>query len=196
MRFNDCTTNEGYVALQAWLGGQITPRAPHATQLFAEDQECLYDVFLSMLVGTGMGFDDFDDNRAHHGLYAFDFLVGDVEMPSALPLSAADVDGQVDEAGEARRCVTRSSTLGGGAWGCAFPSSLSCWLPHPRWNSSPSCASTAACSCSTCLPATRLIRLPCPGSMVGYPSVPLIPRCLFQARPSASRRTTPPRALL
>ena len=99
MRFNDCTTNEGYVALQAWLGGQMTPRAPHATQLFAEDQECLYDVFLSVLVGTGMGFDDFDDNRAHHGLYAFDFLVGDVEMPSALPLSAADVDGQVDEAG-------------------------------------------------------------------------------------------------
>ena len=99
MRFNDCTTNEGYVALQAWLGGQMTPRAPHATQLFAEDQECLYDVFLSMLVGTGMGFDDFDDNRAHHGLYAFDFLVGDVEMPSALPLSAADADGQVDEAG-------------------------------------------------------------------------------------------------
>ena len=96
MRFNDCTTNEGYVALQAWLGGQMTPRAPHATQLFAEDQECLYDVFLSMLVGTGMGFDDFDDNRAHHGLYAFDFLVGDVEMPSALPLSAADADGQVD----------------------------------------------------------------------------------------------------
>ena len=99
MRFNDCTTNEGYVALQAWLGGQMTPRAPHATQLFAEDQECLYDVFLSMLVGTGMGFDDYDDNRAHHGLYAFDFLVGDVEMPSALPLSAADADGQVDEAG-------------------------------------------------------------------------------------------------
>lgn len=99
MRFNDCTTNEGYVALQAWLGGQMTPRAPHATQLFAEDQECLYDVFLSMLVGTGMGFDDYDDNRAHHGLYAFDFLVGDIEMPSALPLSAADADGQVDEAG-------------------------------------------------------------------------------------------------
>ena len=38
MRFNDCTTNEGYVALQAWLGGQMTQRAPHATQLFAEDQ--------------------------------------------------------------------------------------------------------------------------------------------------------------
>ncbi len=82
MRFNDCTTNEGYVALQAWLGGQMTPRAPHATQLFAEDQECLYDVFLSMLVGTGMGFDDYDDNRAHHGLYAFDFFVGDVDAPS------------------------------------------------------------------------------------------------------------------
>ena len=60
MRFNDCTTNEGYVALQAWLCGHMSPRAPHAADLFAQDRECLYDVFLSMLVGTGMGFDDFD----------------------------------------------------------------------------------------------------------------------------------------
>ena len=50
MRFNDCTTNEGYVALQAWLCGQMSPRAPHAADLFAQDRECLYDVFLSMLV--------------------------------------------------------------------------------------------------------------------------------------------------
>ena len=81
MRFNDCTTNEGYVALQAWLGGQMTPRAPHAADLFAQDRECLYDAFLSVLVGTGLGFADFDDNRAHHGLYAFDFFVGDIEAP-------------------------------------------------------------------------------------------------------------------
>ena len=81
MRFNDCTTNEGYVALQAWLCGQMSPRAPHAADLFAQDRECLYDVFLSMLVGTGMGFDDFDDDRTHHGLYAFDFFVGDIETP-------------------------------------------------------------------------------------------------------------------
>ena len=82
MRFNDCTTNEGYVALQAWLCGQMSPRAPHAADLFAQDRECLYDVFLSMLVGTGMGFDDFDDDRTHHGLYAFDFFVGDIEAPA------------------------------------------------------------------------------------------------------------------
>ena len=81
MRFNDCTTNEGYVALQAWLCGQMSPRAPHAADLFAQDRECLYDVFLSMLVGTGMGFDDFDDDRTHHGHYAFDFFVGDIETP-------------------------------------------------------------------------------------------------------------------
>ena len=81
MRFNDCTTNEGYVALQAWLVGQLNPRAPHAADLFAQDRECLYDAFLSVLVGTGLGFADFDDNRAHHGLYAFDFFVGDLEAP-------------------------------------------------------------------------------------------------------------------
>ena len=81
MRFNDCTTNEGYVALQAWLCGQMSPRAPHAADLFAQDRECLYDAFLSVLIGTGLGFADFDDDRTHHGLYAFDFFVGDIEAP-------------------------------------------------------------------------------------------------------------------
>ena len=81
MRFNDCTTNEGYVALQAWLVGQLNPCAPHAADLFAQDRECLYDAFLSVLVGTGLGFADFDDDRTHHGLYAFDFFVGDVHAP-------------------------------------------------------------------------------------------------------------------
>ena len=82
MRFNDCTTNEGYVALQAWLVGQLDPRTPHAADLFAQDRECLYDAFLSVLVGTGLGFADYDDNCTHHGLYAFDFFVGDVDAPS------------------------------------------------------------------------------------------------------------------
>ena len=81
MGSDDCVTRERYVALQAWLVGQLNPRAPHAADLFAQDRECLYDVFLSMLVGTGMGFDDFDDDRTHHGLYAFDFFVGDIETP-------------------------------------------------------------------------------------------------------------------
>ena len=89
MRFNDCTTNEGYVALQAWLVGQLNPRAPHAADLFAQDRECLYDAFLSVLVGTRLGFADYDDNQAHHGLYAFDFFVGDIEAPSC----RAGVDG-------------------------------------------------------------------------------------------------------
>ena len=81
MRFDDCVTSEGYVALQAWLVGQLDPRTPHAADLFAQDRECLYAAFLSVLVGTGLGFADFDDNRAHHGLYAFDFFVGDLEAP-------------------------------------------------------------------------------------------------------------------
>ena len=81
MRFDDCVTNEGYVALQAWLVGQLDPRTPHAADLFAQDTECLYDAFLSVLVGTGLGFADFDDDRTHHGLYAFDFFVGDIEAP-------------------------------------------------------------------------------------------------------------------
>ena len=78
---DDCVTRERYVALQAWLCGQMSPRAPHAADLFAQDRECLYAAFLSVLVGTGLGFADFDDNRAHHGLYAFDFFVGDLEAP-------------------------------------------------------------------------------------------------------------------
>ena len=81
MRFNDCTTHEGYVALQAWLVGQLDPRTPHAADLFAQDRECLYDAFLSVLVGTGLGFVAFDDDRTHHGLYAFDFFVGDIKVP-------------------------------------------------------------------------------------------------------------------
>ena len=81
MGSDDCVTRERYVALQAWLCGQMSPRAPHATRCFAEDPLCLYDAFLSVLVGTGLGFSQFDDNRAHHGLYAFDFFVGDNKVP-------------------------------------------------------------------------------------------------------------------
>ena len=81
MGSDDCVTRERYVALQAWLCGQMSPRAPHATDLFAQDRECLYDAFLSVLVGTGLGFADYDDNQAHHGLYAFDFFVGDIKVP-------------------------------------------------------------------------------------------------------------------
>ena len=81
MTVNDRASQERYVALQAWLCGQMSPRAPHAADLFAQDRECLYAAFLSVLVGTGLGFADFDDNRAHHGLYAFDFFVGDLEAP-------------------------------------------------------------------------------------------------------------------
>ena len=81
MTVNDSALQERYVALQAWLVGQLNPRAPHAADLFAQDRECLYAAFLSVLVGTGLGFADFDDNRAHHGLYAFDFFVGDLEAP-------------------------------------------------------------------------------------------------------------------
>ena len=81
MGSDDCVTRERYVAMQAWLCGQMSPRAPHAARRFREDPECLYDAFLSVLVGTGLGFAQFDDNRAHHGLYAFDFFVGDIEVP-------------------------------------------------------------------------------------------------------------------
>lgn len=82
MTVDDRVSQERYVALQAWLVGQLNPRAPHAADLFAQDRECLYAAFLSVLVGTGLGFADFDDNRAHHGLYAFDFFVGDLQAPS------------------------------------------------------------------------------------------------------------------
>ena len=41
MGSDDCVTRERYVALQAWLCGQMSPRAPHATRCFAEDPECL-----------------------------------------------------------------------------------------------------------------------------------------------------------
>ena len=81
MTAKDRVSSERYVALQAWLCGQMSPRAPHAADLFAQDSECLYDAFLSVLVGTGLGFSDYDDNRFHHGLYAFDFFVGDIEVP-------------------------------------------------------------------------------------------------------------------
>ena len=90
MGSDDCVTRERYVAMQAWLYGQMTPYAPHATRCFAEDPLCLYDAFLSVLVGTGLGFTQFDDNRAHHGLYAFDFFVGDIKVPSL----GKGVDGQ------------------------------------------------------------------------------------------------------
>ena len=90
MTVNDSALQERYVALQAWLVGQLDPRTPHAADLFAQDRECLYAAFLSVLVGTGLGFADFDDNRAHHGLYAFDFFVGDIEAP---PIGRG-VDGQ------------------------------------------------------------------------------------------------------
>ena len=86
---DDCVTRERYVALQAWLCGQMSLRAPHAADLFAQDRECLYDAFLSVLVGTRLGFADYDDNQAHHGLYVFDFFVGDIEAPSC----RAGVDG-------------------------------------------------------------------------------------------------------
>ena len=89
MTVNDHASQERYVALQAWPCGQMSPRAPHAADLFAQDRECLYDAFLSVLVGTRLGFADYDDNQAHHGLYAFDFFVGDLEAPSC----RAGVDG-------------------------------------------------------------------------------------------------------
>lgn len=81
MTVNDHASQERYVALYAWLCGQMSPRTPHAADLFAQDSECLYDAFLSVLVGTRLGFADYDDNQAHHGLYAFDFFVGDIEAP-------------------------------------------------------------------------------------------------------------------
>ena len=89
MTVNDHASQERYVALYAWLCGQMSPRAPHAADLFAQDSECLYDAFLSVLVGTRLGFADYDDNQAHHGLYVFDFFVGDIEAPSC----RAGVDG-------------------------------------------------------------------------------------------------------
>ena len=98
MRFDDCVTNEGYVALQAWLVGQLNPRAPHAADLFAQDSECLYDAFLSVLIGTGLGFIDYDDIRFHHGLYAFDFFVGDVHAPPRR--GGADGPGESRAAGQ------------------------------------------------------------------------------------------------
>ena len=90
MTVNDHASQERYVALYAWLCGQMSPRTPHAADLFAQDSECLYDAFLSVLVGTRLGFADYDDNCVHHGLYVFDFFVGDIEAP---PLGRG-VDGQ------------------------------------------------------------------------------------------------------
>lgn len=90
MTVNDHASQERYVALYAWLCGQMSPRTPHAADLFAQDSECLYDAFLSVLVGTRLGFADYDDNQAHHGLYLFDFFVGDIEAP----LLGRGVDGQ------------------------------------------------------------------------------------------------------
>lgn len=92
------TRDEGYVALQAWLVGQLNPRAPHAADLFAQDSECLYDAFLSVLVGTGLGFIAYDDIRFLHGLYAFDFFVGDVHAPPRR--GGADGPGESRVAGQ------------------------------------------------------------------------------------------------
>lgn len=92
------TRDEGYVALQAWLVGQLNPRAPHAADLFAQDSECLYDAFLSVLIGTGLGFIAYDDIRFHHGLYAFDFFVGDVHAPPRR--GGADGPGESRAAGQ------------------------------------------------------------------------------------------------
>ena len=97
MRFDDCVTSEGYVALYTWLCGQMSPRTPHAADLFAQDRECLYDAFLSVLVGTGLGFARFDDNRTHHGLYVFDFFVGDEAPPRR---GGADGPGESRAAGQ------------------------------------------------------------------------------------------------
>ena len=90
--------DEGYVALQAWLVGQLDPRTPHAADLFAQDSECLYDAFLSVLIGTGLGFIAYDDIRFHHGLYAFDFFVGDVHAPPRR--GGADGPGESRAAGQ------------------------------------------------------------------------------------------------
>ena len=98
VRCDGRTTDEGYVALQAWLVGQLDPRTPHAADLFAQDSECLYDAFLSVLIGTGLGFADFDDDRTHHGLYAFDFFVGDVHAPPRR--GGADGPGESRAAGQ------------------------------------------------------------------------------------------------
>jgi len=92
------TRDEGYVALQAWLVGQLNPRTPHAADLFAQDRECLYDAFLSVLIGTGLGFIAYDDIRFHHGLYAFDFFVGDIEAPPRR--GGADGPGESRAAGQ------------------------------------------------------------------------------------------------
>ena len=98
VRRNGCTTDEGYVALQAWLVGQLDPRTPHAADLFAQDSECLYDAFLSVLIGTGLGFIAYDDDQTHHGLYAFDFFVGDVHAPPRR--GGADGPGESRAAGQ------------------------------------------------------------------------------------------------
>ena len=98
MTVNDSALQERYVALQAWLVGQLNPRAPHAADLFAQDSECLYDAFLSVLIGTGLGFIDYDDIRFHHGLYAFDFFVGDVHAPPRR--GGADGPGESRAAGQ------------------------------------------------------------------------------------------------
>ena len=98
MTVNDHASQERYVALYAWLCGQMSPRAPHAADLFEQDRECLYDAFLSVLVGTRLGFADYDDNQAHHGLYAFDFFVGDVHAPPRR--GGADGPGESRAAGQ------------------------------------------------------------------------------------------------
>ena len=63
---------------RGWSASWTRARRTRRTSLRSE---CLYDAFLSVLIGTGLGFIAYDDDRTHHGLYAFDFFVGDIEAP-------------------------------------------------------------------------------------------------------------------
>lgn len=120
MGSDDCVTRERYVALQAWLCGQMSPRAPHAADLFAQDSECLYDAFLSVLIGTGLGFIDYDDIRFHHGLYAFDFSwATSTRHPGVGERTGRGSparQGSSPRRSPPRRCATRLSTRGSVTW--------------------------------------------------------------------------------
>ena len=126
MTVNDHASQERYVALYAWLCGQMSPRTPHAADLFAQDRECLYDAFLSVLIGTGLGFIAYDDDRTHHGLYAFDFFVGDSKVPprdkGVMGRGRRAWRGSLPRTPPAARCATRSSTRGSVTWAGTSPS--------------------------------------------------------------------------
>ena len=95
-------TNEGYVALQAWLVGQLNPRAPHAADLFAQDRECLYAAFLSVLVGTGLGFADLEAPPRGRGVDGprASVVAGDSATDAAAPaMCHALVDTWLGETG-------------------------------------------------------------------------------------------------